>query len=173
MPVQAQLGVVGEIRADLEEEGAEVPIHAVDVVVVHHGGGADQPGIGLTRVRVAPLLGAHHGRLLLCLADEEHALLLGEPRQMLRRHLVFAPPLAKVSSGTLCVWANRSGGHKGGADRVHQRRGGERGPRCARKKCATPAALCSSGTYTLRYIRSMLDFQGHMLPQDRRDGGGL
>ena len=34
MTVQAELGIVGEIGAEFQEEGAKVPIYAVDVKVV-------------------------------------------------------------------------------------------------------------------------------------------
>jgi hypothetical protein len=42
-----QLGGVGEVGAELQEKGAEVSIHTVPVVVVHHGGGTSDPGIAL------------------------------------------------------------------------------------------------------------------------------
>jgi hypothetical protein len=35
--VEAELGVVGKVRAELQEEGSKVAVHAVDVEVVHHG----------------------------------------------------------------------------------------------------------------------------------------
>src|SRR5438067_5515351 len=49
--VQTQLGVVGKIRAKLQEEGAEVAIPTIQVIVIDHGGGADNPGISLGRSR--------------------------------------------------------------------------------------------------------------------------
>ena len=44
VPVEAELHGVGEVGAALQEEGAEVPVDAVEVVVVDQGAGADDPG---------------------------------------------------------------------------------------------------------------------------------
>lgn len=56
--VQAQLGVVGEVPAELDEEGPEVGVEGVDVEVVHHRREPHDPGVGGAGVGVAPLLGA-------------------------------------------------------------------------------------------------------------------
>jgi hypothetical protein len=72
--VEAQLGVVGEVGAELEEERAEVGIDGVDVELVDHPGGAHDPRIGLAG-RVAAALGAKHRGLLLRPPDEQHPLL--------------------------------------------------------------------------------------------------
>jgi hypothetical protein len=72
--VEAQLGVVGEVGAELEEERAEVGIDGVDVELVDHPGGAHDPRIGLAG-RVPAALGAKHRGLLLRPPDEQHPLL--------------------------------------------------------------------------------------------------
>ena len=46
VPVEAQLGVVGEVGAELDEERAEVGVEAVEVEVVDHPGGLHDPRIG-------------------------------------------------------------------------------------------------------------------------------
>ncbi|TMG64547.1 MAG: hypothetical protein E6H81_15570 [Chloroflexi bacterium] len=93
--VQAQLGVVGEVGAELEEEGAEVPIDGIDIV--------------------------------------------------------------KVSSGMRCVRAKRSSAAiKALVIGSISAEEANVAPRWARKKCATPSGVCRCGTYTLRYIRSIL-----------------
>jgi hypothetical protein len=33
--------MVGKVRAELQEEGAAIPVHAIDVNVIDHGCGAD------------------------------------------------------------------------------------------------------------------------------------
>jgi hypothetical protein len=68
--VQTELGVVGKVRAELQEEGAEVLIHAVGVKVIDHSGGANQPRIRRSRLLIAPPLGAEDRRFLLRFADK-------------------------------------------------------------------------------------------------------
>src|SRR5215207_98852 len=46
VPVDAELRGIGKVRAELEEEGAEVLIDAVEVVEVHHGRGISDPRDG-------------------------------------------------------------------------------------------------------------------------------
>jgi hypothetical protein len=43
MSVQAQLGIEWKAGAELEKEGAEIAVHRIDVVVVHHRGRANDP----------------------------------------------------------------------------------------------------------------------------------
>ena len=90
MPIQAQLGVVGEVRAKLQEERAEVGVDGVDVVLVHHSRGLNQPGIRLARLRVVAPLRAPHRGLLPRLANEEHAFVPRERGQVLPRDLILA-----------------------------------------------------------------------------------
>src|SRR5262249_39717299 len=88
--VQTQLGGVRKIGAELQEEGAEVWIQTVPVVVVHHGGGTNDPGIALASLRVAPFFGAEDGSLFLGSAEEHHPLLLIEVAELFGHHLLFA-----------------------------------------------------------------------------------
>jgi len=175
MPVHAELGVVREVRAEREEEGAEVAVHAVDVIMVDHGGGLDHPGIGLARVRVAPFLRAHDRCLLLRLADEKHPLLPREPRQVRCRHLILALPLGEGEQrDTLPAGEPLQDGDEGARDGVHQRRGGERGPPLRPEEVRHPGrTLQARHVHVEVHAINALDFQSHMLPQDRRDGGGL
>src|ERR1019366_8461699 len=73
--VDAQLGVVGKVGAELDEEWPEVAVNAVDVVVVDHRGCSHDPWIARARLGVAALLGPERRRLLLRLADEQHSFL--------------------------------------------------------------------------------------------------
>src|SRR5215813_4338733 len=74
MPVEAELGIVWEIGTELQEEGSEIAVQAVDIELVDHGGGSHQPGIRGAGVFIAAAFGAEHRGLLLGLADEDHAL---------------------------------------------------------------------------------------------------
>jgi len=96
--VQAQPGVVGKVRAELEEERSEVLIDAVKVEVVDHPGGLDDPGIG-PAIGVVPSLGPEQRRLLLSAADEHHPLSATgrlELGQLLVHHVVLALALDEV-----------------------------------------------------------------------------
>lgn len=44
MAVEATLGVVGEVAAELEKAGDEIAIPEVEVPLIDQGGGADNPG---------------------------------------------------------------------------------------------------------------------------------
>ena len=90
VPVDAELGVVREVRAELQEERPEVVVHGVDVVVVHERRRLHQPRIRRPGPGVVPALRAQHPRLLLRPADVEHALASGPPAQVLLRPLVLA-----------------------------------------------------------------------------------
>src|ERR1700690_3759701 len=79
VPVQAKLRVIGEVRTELEEEGAELPVQTVAIEVVHHRRRAHNPGIGMSRLRIAALFGAEHRGLFLRLADEYDTLGFVEP----------------------------------------------------------------------------------------------
>ena len=65
MAVDAQLGVVGEVGAELEKERAEVLVDAIEVVMIDYGRGPHDPGVRLTGLGVTALLGAEDGCLLL------------------------------------------------------------------------------------------------------------
>ena len=88
--VEAQFGVVREVRAALEEQRAEVLVEQVESVGVGPGGRGGQadralPGEGIDRG-----LGAQHARLLPHLADEQHALVAGMPGEVLPGAVVHA-----------------------------------------------------------------------------------
>src|SRR6266566_6561167 len=166
--VQAQLGIVGEVRAELEEEGAKVAIHRVDVVVIDQRRGRHQPRIGPPRLGVAPFRGAADGRLLLRLADEEHAFLPLELRQVRGGDLVFALPFAEGEQRhALCARESLQGRHEGGGDDRHQRGGGEGGAAVLAKEVGHPAGVLQPGHIHVQ-IQAVdaLNFQSHMLSQD-------
>ena len=64
VPVEAQLGVIREVGAELHKERAEIGVHAVEVEVVDQPGRGHDPRVGVA-VGVAALLGAKQFGLLL------------------------------------------------------------------------------------------------------------
>ena len=121
--VDAQLGIERKVGAELQKERAEVAVHRIDVIMVHHGGRAHDPRIGLPGDRAPALLGAEHRRLLLGLADEHHAFRPVEFAQLLRHHRILALALAELHERNLMLRHEAFQlGHEGPADRAHQRR---------------------------------------------------
>src|SRR5882672_6059244 len=76
--IEAELAVAGEVRGELDEERSEVPVDAVEVVLIDHCGGLDEPGVGGTGLRVSAALGTNDSGLLLGLTDEEDSLVSRE-----------------------------------------------------------------------------------------------
>ena len=91
--IDAELGIVGKVGAELQEERPEVFIDAIEIVVVDHRGGFHDPRIGSACEPTAAPLRAHDPRLLLGLADIEHPLTPGKLPHVLLRDVVFALPL--------------------------------------------------------------------------------
>ena len=124
MPVDAQLGVVGEVRAELQEERAEVVVDGVEVELVDHRRRGGQPRVGVAGGGVVAALGAYHLRLLLRLADVEDALAAGPPAEVLPGTVVLALAAAEqhdldvVAGGEALDGVDEALGHGG-----HQGRG--------------------------------------------------
>ena len=102
--VQAKLGVIRKVCAELQEEGAEVAVDTVDIKVIDHGGGTDQPGIGGSGLFIPPPLGADHRRLLLRFADEQHALCGGELLPIGSGHVILALALFEQHDGHVLLF---------------------------------------------------------------------
>jgi hypothetical protein len=100
--VEAQTGVIREVRAELDEERAEVLVHTVEVEVVDHPGGLHDPRVG-DALGVTAFLGAEHRGLLLGAADEDHTLGLGVPGQVLVHHVVLTLASGEVDPGHLLI----------------------------------------------------------------------
>ncbi len=93
--VEAQPGAVGKVGAELEEERAEVGVEAVEVPLVDHRGGLDDPRVRPALGVTAPF-GTKDRGLLLRPAHEQHPLAGGEPGEVLMHHVVLALPLGEV-----------------------------------------------------------------------------
>src|SRR5688500_12591326 len=95
VPVYAQLGRIGKVAAELQKEGAEIAIHAVDVELIHHCRRADQPWISPTRFLVPATL-PEHSRLLLRFPDEHYAFGFSELLPIPGGDVVFALAFAEL-----------------------------------------------------------------------------
>jgi hypothetical protein len=167
MPVHTQLAGVREVRAELQEERAEVTINGVDVVLVDHGRRAGQPGIRLP-VGPPPLLRPVDRRLLLRLADEQHALgraRCHKARQVLLRHLVLPlPSRERDQRHPLLPDEPLDRRHERPADRRHQRRRRDRLPAVAPEEPHHPAHMLQARHVHVQ-IQPIdpLDLQRHVL----------
>ena len=127
MAVDAELGVVREIRAELEEERAEVVIDGIEVVGVGQGGGEGQRGEAAAGGGIDLRLGAQHAGLFLRLADVQHALAAGPVPEVRLGALVLA--LAFLEADQVDVAVPGEGldrGHELASDGSHQGRRGHR-----------------------------------------------
>src|SRR5579875_125555 len=66
VPVQAEFGVVRKVGKELQEEGAEVAVHTVEIVMIHQSRGLNDAGIDLSGAGIAASLGAIDLALLPC-----------------------------------------------------------------------------------------------------------
>ena len=89
MAVEAELGEVREVGTELDEEGAEVLILAVEVVDVDHGGGVVDPGDGAALAK-AFADRARDTDLFLGDADENDSFLGFELAEMLLENVILA-----------------------------------------------------------------------------------
>ena len=127
--VEAQLGVEREVGAELHEERAEVVIDAIEVPLVDHAAGLDDPWVR-GAVGVAAFLGAEHPGLLLRPADEQHPLATtrrGMRGEILVHHVVLALSLGEVHDRHPAAAGIPS--HRGAeslGDRRQRRRRGDR-----------------------------------------------
>jgi hypothetical protein len=122
--VHTQFGGVGKIGSELQEEGTEVSIHAVPVVVVHHGRGTNDPGIALAGLRVAPLFGAEDRSLFLGFAEEGHAFRLTEVAELFGHHLLLALSFLERAERDLVVLGKAfGGGYEAVGHGIHEGRG--------------------------------------------------
>jgi hypothetical protein len=108
--IQAQLGGEGKIGTKLQEERAEVLIHAIPVVVVDHGRGTNDPRIALTGLGVASLFGSEDGSLFLRFAKEHHALSLIEVAELFGHHLLLALSFLEQDQRDLVLLGKAFGG---------------------------------------------------------------
>src|SRR4029077_14139579 len=71
VPVDAELARVGKVGTELDEEGSEVFVHAVKIIVVNHGRSVINPWDGALGLPEAFADGARHASLLLGDTDKD------------------------------------------------------------------------------------------------------
>jgi hypothetical protein len=124
--VEAELAVVREVGAELDEERTEVAIDAVEVVLVDHRGRLDEPRVALPAARIFATLGPDHRGALLRLADEENALLRSKLGQVALGDIVLAlVPLEGDEVDALTFRESLDGLDEFSRHRGHQRGRGE------------------------------------------------
>ena len=102
MPVDAKLGVVGEVGAELEEERTEVLVDAIEVVMIDHGRAPHDPGIRLTGLGIAAFLGTEDRCFLLSLTHHDNPLSTAEARPVLLRDVVLALAFCEGDQSGIC-----------------------------------------------------------------------
>jgi len=165
--VQTELSVIGEIGTELQEKGPKVLIDAVEVVMIHEGGGLDDPGIGAFCLRIAPFFGALDGAFLLGFADEDNAFPVAEVFALLFGKVVFALSFLKGDERNPVVLGKALDGvDELASDRLHHVSG------CDFMSALDPYELqCTFDGLELGYIHievhpiDALHFQHHVLAQ--------
>src|SRR5262245_41485050 len=166
--VDGELGVVREVGAELQKEWAEVLIDGVEVVVIDHSRGLNDPRIGLSRLGAAAFLRPGDPRFLLGLADIENAFVSLEVPQVLLGDIVLALSLLEAHQidallrRELLDVADECLGHRS-----------QRGGRC---KGLAPvlAQVVDNASHSLQQLHidvevhpvDALEFQGHVITQD-------
>lgn len=130
MTIDAELGVVGKVRAELQKERPEVLVHAVEIVMVDHPCRLNDPGIGRARALTAATLGPHDARFFLRLADIQDAFVLLELPHVPLRDVVLA--LALLKGNEIDPFA-----HDKLLDVTNERFGHRRDSRCGGKPLAS------------------------------------
>jgi hypothetical protein len=133
---------------------------------------ADDPRKGGAALRIPPLLGPEHGRLFLCLADEENALAGLKLREMLLLDVVLSLSFLEPDHGQLVDLRERFDcGDERCADRVHERRRRELHATVeAEERDDTDLALKLRDVNVEVHAVDALDFERDMLVENLRDG---
>jgi hypothetical protein len=172
--VDAQLGVVGEVRTVLQKERPEVLIHAVEVVLVDHGRGLDDPRIGLAGLWMPALFGAEDRGLLLRLADEEDAFCASgctEAGQVLFGKIVLALVAGEGRQGDSLLFRERLDGRdERPGDPVHERGGGEDHPPVLLEEADHAKVHLKLRNIDVQvHPVDSFELQSHMIVQERGD----
>ncbi len=165
--VTAKWDKVREIRAELDEQRAKVPIDDVEVVEVDHRCRPHDPGVLAARPWIGPLLGSKDGSFLLCLPDEQHPFFLFELPTHGCCDVVFPLPFLKRDEWNLFGQSELLDcRNERPADRIHQRR------RCELLLAVVPEEPSRAfGTLQLGHVGiqvhpvNPLQLQGHVVFQ--------
>jgi len=128
MAVETDAYGIGEVGGELDEQGAEVRIDHIEVVLVAHHGGTVQPGKGRTRACADLLHNPEAGKFLLRHADVEHPFLGLEAIEPTPGLLVLALPSGKMHDlDPFALGKPMNVGHERLAHRPHQQGRGYQG----------------------------------------------
>lgn len=170
--VNANLGAVREIRAEFEEEGAEAVIDGGEVVGVGQGRGEGQLGRAAARGGIGLGLGAQHARLLLHLADVQHALAAVPLPQGLGALVLALASLEADQVDVALAGEGLDGGHEAARHRGHQGRGGHRAAAHLAEEPGRPARGLQQRLVEIEVEPvDALDLQGDMLGDGFGDVG--
>jgi hypothetical protein len=172
--VHTQPGVVREVGTEFQEERTELRIDTVEVIMVDHRGGPNDPRIGRPGHRVTALLGPEHPGPLLRLPDEQHPLQTAgglEGGQVLVRHVVLTLPLLEGDHRHPLIGGEPlDRGHEPSADRVHQRRRREPGTPMTDQEPRRPARVLQPRLVHVQVQPvDALHLQHHMIGEDIGD----
>jgi len=172
VPVQAELGVVGEVGTELQEKRAEVLVHTIEVIVIDQGSGFDDPGIAGVLLRVVTLFGAIDGALLLRFANEDYAIALWKLCAHFGGDLIFALAFFEGYQGDLMIFHELlDGRYEGPGHRLHGVGGQDLGfPLLPDEVQRTFQNLKPSHDDVEIHPVDGFGFQNHMLVQHFRDG---
>src|SRR5436853_3226554 len=121
MSIQIEPSVVGKVTAKLQEERAEVTVHTIEVVMIHHGRGSHNPWVALSGLRIPSLFRTKYGSLFLCLTDEDYTLFTIELRQPLFGDLILPLALPELHDWDVVLfYKSVDRFNKLLADRTHQ-----------------------------------------------------
>src|SRR5262249_23598689 len=165
--VDAQVGVVREVGAEVEKEGAKVRIDAVEVELVDWRRTLDNPRVLLAR-RIRSLLGAKDVGFFLGLAEKEDSLAAREAGPIVRGDIVLALAFLEVNDRDLVLLDE-------GLDLVQEFVGHDPHERRGCHRLTAMIAEKASGLF-LRLQFRLIDvevhaidtfhFQGHVAPDD-------
>ncbi|WP_332460495.1 hypothetical protein [Thiocapsa bogorovii] len=141
MTVEANPRGVGKVGTEFDEQGTEVRVDQIKVVMVAHHRPAGEPRVRLTGVGADLLDHAKTGKPLLGLADVQDTLRLSEVAEPLAGHVVFALYLGEGHDlHALALRKPIDRLDEGAADRGHQHRGGDLGTAMDLEEVGDPAA---------------------------------
>ncbi len=169
--IQAELGVVGEVGGELDEEGAEALVQDVEVVLVHHDLSAIEPRVRGARLRIAAFLRAKGGRLLLGLAHKNNAFVPMEGGQALQEYVVLAlSPLKGDQRDSLVLGKSLNPPDEALRHGVHEGRGRKGVASVVPKELNHSTVVLQVG-YVGVEVQPIdaLDLQGHVILEVRRN----
>src|SRR3989304_2924382 len=95
MSIQTEFGGVGKVRTELEKERTKLSIDPIKIILVDHGGRANQAWIAIQTAGSNYFGGAKGAGLLVRFADQHDPFLTCRLFDVGRHHIIFALSLLK------------------------------------------------------------------------------